>query len=216
MIGSRLVMAVLGRPFLMASSTCFHWASRGPAMAEQVTTVTQADASHQTVRFIVCASSKQGQPTAAVEGLDAKTSLMLPTAVARPFGPTRTRCGLLWSPREARRPTRTALRAPSSIRWGICLAARGHPGRSGYRHPRRREYLRPFSASTCCGQDGRAPALNTYPTGEGRGENAPNQFAHCAPEPGNANGARRCTTSHVAATHRVALRSAGLRPAAHK
>src|SRR5205085_5356051 len=37
-IGSRLVIAVWGRPALTASSTFFHWASRVPAKAEEQTT----------------------------------------------------------------------------------------------------------------------------------------------------------------------------------
>src|ERR1039458_9252160 len=44
MMGSRLVMAVLGRPFLMASSTCCHCASRGPARREKFIKSSEATA----------------------------------------------------------------------------------------------------------------------------------------------------------------------------
>ena len=45
-------MAVLGRPFLMASSTLFHWASRGPALAVKANMFTRNKAATRNVRFI--------------------------------------------------------------------------------------------------------------------------------------------------------------------
>src|ERR1035441_9600143 len=54
MMGSRFVMAVFGRPFWMAASTCFHSASRGPAMVFKVKEFTTRKATTKSVRFILC------------------------------------------------------------------------------------------------------------------------------------------------------------------
>src|ERR1017187_336732 len=59
MMGSRLVMAVLGRPFLMASSTCFHCASRGPAMVFEVNMFITRKATTRSVLFISCSVSSR-------------------------------------------------------------------------------------------------------------------------------------------------------------
>src|SRR5258707_5347397 len=52
MIGSRLVMAVLGRPCLMASSTFFQWASRGPAMTDKAAMFNNTKTTIRSIRFI--------------------------------------------------------------------------------------------------------------------------------------------------------------------
>src|SRR5208283_5093611 len=53
MIGSRFVMAVLGRPFCTASLTCRHKSSRGAALNERWVDTISARAKRQSARFIL-------------------------------------------------------------------------------------------------------------------------------------------------------------------
>ena len=87
MIGSRLVMAVAGRPFCTASLTCFHKSSRCPACDGNCVAMTRAKARNFSVRFIIQLRGRQDNPANPSGKLDGNPRILLP-GKSTAFSPT--------------------------------------------------------------------------------------------------------------------------------